>query len=140
MTTRKEERTMTNTLCRLSVLLFVVVFVGIIGLNHSLNPQNVARIHAHAITLEISGTGAQGVLSFNAAINCDSTELAPSDSCTANLSVQNTGEGRVRMSIPSLELSGGLTTCGGGGWLTASLANVSYTASEIVNIGQMESF
>jgi hypothetical protein len=131
---------MTKQLIRCSLLLFVVSFVGLIGLNRAVDPRNVARIYAHDITIELSSSG-NGDLTFAASATCNAAALAPSDICIADVLVENTGEGDITLSEPEIEVTGPLTTCGGGGHLTGIIDNLSYEPDDsVLDVGDDESF
>lgn len=132
---------MVKGLFRFSLLLFLISAVGLIGLNRGLDPRDVHRIQAHAIIIELSGTGPGNTLGFAVNSTCDASRMAPNDVCTSAVGIENTGEGAYRLSQPELEVTGDLLTCGGGGWFSVAIANISYTPdSHIVAIGDTESF
>lgn len=111
-----------------------------IGLNNSLDPRHVTRIQAHAIVIELTSNGGN-TLTFGLTANCVPSAMAPSDSCEAGVVLQNTGEGAYRLSAPQISTSGPLSTCGGGGWFTASISSLSYLPNaDVIGVGDIESF
>jgi hypothetical protein len=131
---------MTKSLIRFSLFLFLISFVGLVGLNRDLDPRRVARIQAHDIIIEITSSG-DGELSFNLTANCVSTAMAPSDSCLAEVDIFNDGEGDVTLSAPDIDVTGSLTTCGGGGWFSVSAINLSYDPDDdVIEIGESAGF
>jgi hypothetical protein len=133
-------RTLSGSLVRFSFLLFLISAVGLLGLNGSLDPRNVTRIQAHDIIIELTSNSGN-TLSFAVNANCVSTAMAPSDQCVAGVVLENTGEGDYTLTAPAIQTSGALTTCGGGGWFSASISNLSYAPnSHVVRVGDIETF
>lgn len=133
-------KNLSRSLARSSLLLFLVSAVGLLGLNGSLDPRNVTRIQAHDIVIQLTSNSGN-TLSFGVSANCVSSAMAPSDQCVANVELQNTGEGDYTLTAPDVQTSGALTTCGGGGWFSASVSNLSYAPnSHVVRVGDIETF
>jgi hypothetical protein len=133
-------KTLSRSLGRFSLFLFLISAVGLLGLNGSLDPRNVTRIQAHDIIIELTSNSGN-TLSFGVTANCVSSAMAPSDECAAGVVLENTGEGAYTLTSPEVETSGPLTTCGGGGWFSASVDGLSYAPnSHVVRVGDIETF
>jgi hypothetical protein len=132
---------MTKALTRCSLLLFLVSFVGLLGLSGGINPLGVARIQAHAIVIDLTSNGGS-ILSFDLNAHCSTSAMAPGDVCTATAEVGNTGEGDYTLSVPVLEsMTGTLTTCGEGGWFETEITNLSYVPdTEVIDVGGSATF
>src|SRR5688572_5432833 len=132
---------MTKALTRCSLLLFLVSFVGLLGLSGGINPLGVARIQAHAIVIDLTSNGGS-ILSFDLNAHCSTSAMAPGDVCTATAEVGNTGEGDYTLSAPVLEsMTGTLTTCGEGGWFETEITNLSYVPdTEVIDVGGSATF
>jgi hypothetical protein len=119
-----------GSLLRVSLLLFVVSLVGLIGINGSVNPAKVSSAQAASLNIVLT-SNAQSTLQFQVvgiSQNCWQF-LAPGDACYANVVVENLDpDWTVELSQPSIiEVSGGLTTCDGGTQnLNVHLENISY--------------
>ena len=133
-------KSLSRTLIRSSLFLFLISAVGLLGLNGSLDPRQVTRIQAHDIIIELTSNSGN-TLDFTVNADCVPTAMAPGDECLANVVLENTGEGDYTLTAPAIEISGLLTTCGGGGWFAASISDLSYAPnSHVVEVGDTESF
>ena len=133
-------KNLSRSLIRFSLFLFLISGVGLLGLNGSLDPRSVTRIQAHDIIIELTSNSGN-TLSFGVTGNCVPTAMAPSDQCVAGVVLENTGEGAYTLTAPTIEVSGGLSTCGGGGWFQASISALSYSPNNhVVQVGDIETF
>lgn len=133
-------KSLSRSLVQFSLFLFLISAVGLVGLNNGLDPRNVTRVQAHAIVIELTSSGGN-TLVFGLTANCVPSAMAPSDICEAGVVLQNTGEGAYRLSAPEISTSGPLSTCGGGGWFTASVGSLSYVPNaDVIGVGDTESF
>jgi hypothetical protein len=139
MTRREEGRSLVSTLLRLSALLFVAALVSFVGLNEGISPFGISRVQAHNIAIDLTSEGTDAIV-FGAAVDCDADALAPGDSCTAHLQVQNTGDFRLSISLPVMTVTGTLLTCGGGGHFSAGAVNLTYPDGEVVESGDSRTF
>jgi hypothetical protein len=120
--------------------MLLISAVGFVGLNRGLDPRNVHVIQAHAIIIQLTSSGPGNTLGFQVNSTCDSLNMAPGDVCTAAVGIENTGEGAYRLSAPTLEVTGPLTTCGGG-FFNVQIQNLSYVPNvDIIDLGDTESF
>ncbi len=90
------------------------------------------EVTAGNVEIEVLGTG---TLTFDAPVVSCPSPMAPGDTCTASVQVQNTGDLTVTLSDPShsiTNVSGGEGTCDAGDWTTAT-ANLSYTP-DVTNV------
>src|SRR5215203_2372426 len=105
-------KTLSRSLIRFSLLLFLISGAGLLGINGSLDPRGVTRIQAHDIIIELTSNSGN-TLNFGVTGNCVPMAMAPSDQCAAAVVIQNTGEGDYTLTTPSVQVTGGLATCGG---------------------------
>ena len=120
---------------RLALLLALLTFVGVAGLNTSVDPTRVSRVNAAGLEITISGDGPGGALAFSIGdVGCPD-RVIPADACTARVRVTNTGRERLVLSYPSATESGPLETCSGddennpgsaGNNLSTAFGNLSY--------------
>jgi hypothetical protein len=133
-------RSLSRSLARFSLFLFLISAVGLVGLNNGLDPRQVSRTQAANIVIELTSSG-NSQLTFGISANCVPTAMAPSDECLANVVVQNTGDTPYTLTEPSIAVSGPLSSCGGGGWFTASLGPLTYTPNlTVFDVGDMHNF
>jgi hypothetical protein len=127
---------MAKTLIRFALLLFVVSFVGLIGLNRSPNPARISTAHAASVDITLTDGGGGSTLDFSIGGAWCPETLAPGDSCTAEALVRNVGTESVTLSAPAVAESGVLETCtgddplnpgSGGNNLTSTVHDLSYT-------------
>jgi hypothetical protein len=137
---------LTGSLLRVSLLLFVVSFTGLIGLNGSLDPTRVQSVKAAALDIDLTSNGF-GTLQFQLAPATDCWDfLAPGDACFANVLVENVGDQTAELSQPEIvSVSGGLQTCEGGPNLDVTLEDISYDnepgeAFNLIDPGETETF
>ncbi len=131
---------------RVSLLLFVVSFVGLVGINRSINPTRIHSVQAAALDIVFAGN------SFNfmmGAVACPAV-LAPGDSCHATVFVQNVGDETAEISPPTAQVSGPLYTCTGddpanpgtgGQNIQVTFENATYAGPvSLIDPGNTESF
>jgi hypothetical protein len=137
---------LSGSLLRVSVLLFVVSFTGLLGLNGSLDPTRVQSVKAAALDIDLTSNGF-GTLQFQLAPATDCWDyLAPGDACFAEVLVENVGDQTAELSQPEIvSVSGGLQTCEGGPNLDVTLEDISYTNEpgegyNLIDPGETETF
>jgi hypothetical protein len=140
---------MIGSLVRASLLLFVISFVGLVSINGSLNPADIRTAKAASLDIVLLSDSTGSLVFHLNAQNCPDY-LAPGDSCTAHVDVENNGTETAEISQPSGSVAGVLYTCtgndasspgGGGQNIGLSIENVTYNeAVHLLDPGDSESF
>jgi hypothetical protein len=140
---------LTSSLVRLSLLLFALSFVGVVGLNGSIDPTHVRHARAASLDIVMQSNGSDSLVFQIGVDNCPAS-LAPGDACSAHVVVTNQGDETAEISPPQASVSGSLKTCSGddpanpgsdGDNIALRIENQTYNeAVHLLDPGDSESF